>query len=154
MSHSQKLNFISNTVPDLLLQLRPEQKGNWGVLNAQQMVEHLIDSVSIANGKRPEILLTPLENLERLRSFILSEKPFKENTKNIQMPEIPVPLINSNMQDAIAALKIELLDFINVFENKPLKTITNPFFGELNFEEWTFLLNKHFEHHCKQFSLL
>ena len=82
MSHSQKLNFISNTVPDLLLQLRPEQKGNWGVLNAQQMVEHLIDSVSIANGKRPEILLTPLENLERLRSFILSEKPFKENTKN------------------------------------------------------------------------
>ena len=47
-------------------------------------------------------------------------------------------------EDAIAALKIELLDFINVFENKPLKTITNPFFGELNFEEWTFLLNKHF----------
>ena len=153
MSHSQKLNFISNTVPDLLLQLRPEQKGNWGVLNAQQMVEHLIDSVSIANGKRPEILLTPLENLERLRSFILSEKPFKENTKNIQMPEIPVPLIKSNMQDAIAALKIELLDFINVFENKPLKTITNPFFGELNVEEWTFLLNIHFEQHCKQFSL-
>ena len=154
MSQSQKLNFITNTVPDLLLQLPANQKGNWGVLNAQQMVEHLIDSVGIANGKRPEKLITPIENLERVKSFMLSDKPFKENTKNVQMPDVPNPIVNANMQDAVQELKNELHNFEKAFENNSSKTITNPFFGDLNFEEWTHLLHKHFEHHCRQFSLL
>jgi hypothetical protein len=154
MSHSEKLNFISNTVPQLLLQLASETKGNWGVLNAQQMVEHLSESVRIANGKRPEKLITPSDHLERVRTFMLSDKAFKENTKNVQMPDIPVPTVKENMQQAIDELNIELQDFIKAFENNPLATITNPFFGDLNFEEWTHLLNKHFEHHCRQFNLL
>ncbi len=154
MSHSEKLNFISNTVPNLLLQLSAEAKGKWGVLNAQQMVEHLSDSVRIANGKRPEKLITPAENLERVRSFMLSDKAFKENTKNVQMPDIPIPTVKENMQQAIDELNIELQDFIKAFENNPLDTIMNPFFGDLNFEEWTHLLNKHFQHHCRQFNLL
>jgi hypothetical protein len=154
MSHSEKLNFISNTVPELLLQLSSETKGNWGVLNAQQMVEHLSESVRIANGKRPEKLITPAEHLERVRSFMLSDKAFKENTKNVQMPDIPAPAVKENMKQAIDELNIELQDFIKAFENNPLNTIMNPFFGDLNFEEWTHLFNKHFEHHCRQFNLL
>lgn len=153
MSHSQKLNFISVVVPELLNRLNATDKGNWGVLNAQQMVEHLSDSVRIANGKIPKTIVTPEEHLERVRTFMLSDKPFKENTKNIQMPDIPTPVVNSTMQDAIDELKTELRDYIKVFEKDPLKTITNPFFGELNFEAWTHLLNKHFEHHCRQFNL-
>jgi hydroxymethylglutaryl-CoA reductase len=70
------------------------------------------------------------------------------------MPEIPVPIVKSSMMEAIEELKKELQDFITVFENNEIKTMMNPFFGELNFEEWTHLLNKHFEHHCRQFSLL
>ena len=154
MNHSEKLNFISNTVPELLLQLPSESKGKWGVLNAQQMVEHLSDSVRIANGKRKEKLVTPAENLERVRTFMLSDKAFKENTKNVQMPDIPIPAIQPAMQDAVQELKLELRDFVKCFEENPSKTITNPFFGDLNFEEWTHLLNKHFEHHCRQFSLI
>lgn len=154
MNHSEKLYFISNTVPQLLLKLQADTKGNWGVLNAQQMVEHLSDSVRIANGKRIETLLTPIENLERVRSFMLSDKAFKENTKNIQMPDIPAPVLKASMQEAVEELSIELHDFTNTFSDQVSKTITNPFFGDLNFEEWTHLLHKHFEHHCRQFSLI
>ena len=154
MGQSEKLNFISNTVPELLLQLNAHDKGKWGVLNAQQMVEHLSDSVRIANGKRIETLITPAENLERVRAFMLSDKAFKENTKNVQMPDIPVPTIQLSMHDAINELKTELQDFIKAFADSPSKSITNPFFGDLNFEEWTHLLNKHFEHHCRQFNLI
>jgi hypothetical protein len=154
MSHTEKLSFITNTAPQLMLQLKSDAKGKWGVLNAQQMVEHLSDSVRIANGKRPEQLITPAEHLERVRGFMLSDKPFKENTKNVQMPDIPLPAVKSSMTEAVEELKIELQDFIKVFENKETETIMNPFFGALNFEEWTHLLNKHFEHHCRQFSLL
>lgn len=154
MNHSEKLYFISNTVPQLLLKLQADTKGIWGVLNAQQMVEHLSDSVRIANGKRIETLLTPIENLERVRSFMLSDKAFKENTKNIQMPDNPAPVLKASMQEAVEELRIELHDFTNTFSGQVSKTITNPFFGDLNFEEWTHLLHKHFEHHCRQFSLI
>jgi hypothetical protein len=154
MTHSEKLNFITNKVPKLLLHLAPQTKGNWGVLNAIQMVEHLSDSVRIANGKRPEKLITASENLERVRSFMLSDKPFKENTKNIQMPDIPVPAVYSNMEQAVIELNFELQEFVKVFSNNEQTKITNPFFGDLNFEEWTHLLNKHFEHHCRQFNLI
>jgi hypothetical protein len=154
MTHSEKLNFISNTAPHLMLQLSSETKGNWGVLNAQQMVEHLSDSVRIANGKRKETLITPAENLERVRAFMLSDKPFKENTKNVQMTDIPTQVVKSNMQEAIDELNNELQDFIDIFKKDPQIAITNPFFGDLSFEEWTHLLNKHFEHHCRQFNLI
>lgn len=154
MTHSEKLFFISNTAPQLMLHLNSEMKGKWGLLNAQQMVEHLSDSVRIANGKRIEKLITPLENLERVRSFMLSDKPFKENTKNVQMPEIPAPVVKLNMAEAIQELNSELQAFIQQFSTNELKTITNPFFGDLNFQEWTHLLHKHFEHHCRQFDLI
>jgi hypothetical protein len=52
MNHSEKLFFIIHKVPELLQSLDSENTGNWGTLNAQQMVEHLSDSVRIANGKR------------------------------------------------------------------------------------------------------
>jgi hypothetical protein len=154
MNHSEKLFFIIHKVPELLLSLQSDAKGNWGTLNAQQMVEHLSDSVRIANGKRAEKLLTSSENLERVRAFMLSDKPFKENTKNIQMPEIPTPCIHLTMADAIAELKVELSDFNAYFENNPSKMVMNPFFGALNFEQWTHLLHKHFVHHCRQFALI
>lgn len=154
MTHSDKLYFIVNTAPKLMLQLNSNDRGKWGVLNAQQMVEHLSDSVRIANGKRKEQLITQAENLERVRTFMLSDKPFKENTKNVQMPDIPVPAVKLSMHEAVEELRAELQDFIKAFEGDTTKTITNPFFGELNFEEWTHLLNKHFEHHCRQFNLV
>jgi hypothetical protein len=154
MNHSEKIFFITHKVPELLQSLDSESIGNWGVLNAQQMVEHLSDSVRIANGKRVEKQLTSSDNLERVRAFMLSDKPFKENTKNIQMPEIPAPCIHLNMADAIAELKVELSDFNAFFSNNPSKTVMNPFFGALNFEQWTHLLHKHFVHHCRQFSLI
>lgn len=154
MNHSEKLFFIIHKVPELLLSLQSDAKGNWGTLNAQQMVEHLSDSVRIANGKRAEKLLTSSDNLERVRAFMLSDKAFKENTKNAQMPEIPTPCIHLTMADAISELKVELNDFNAYFENNPSKTVMNPFFGALNFEQWTHLLHKHFVHHCRQFALI
>jgi hypothetical protein len=154
MNHSEKLSFITNTAPLLMLKLQAEERGKWGVLNAQQMVEHLSDSVRIANGKRIETLLTPTENLERVRSFMLSDKAFRENTKNVQMPDIPLPVLKASIEEAVEELKLELHDFASAFSGQELKTITNPFFGDLNFEEWTHLLHKHFEHHCRQFNLI
>ncbi|MCX6295609.1 MAG: hypothetical protein NTX97_06010 [Bacteroidetes bacterium] len=47
-----KLNFLKTEFPKLTVKLNSDAKGNWGVLNAQQMVEHMSDSVSYATGKK------------------------------------------------------------------------------------------------------
>lgn len=149
-----KLEFLKTGFPNLLHTLKPDAKGNWGVLNGIQMVEHMTYSVHFATGQQGTKIMTPADRLETSKSFAMSDKEFKPNTKNTMMAEIPEPAKNATMQEAIKEFENEVAAFINYFENNKGTTLTNPFFGELNFEEWTHLLSKHAMHHCKQFGLL
>ncbi|HNP49084.1 MAG TPA: DUF1569 domain-containing protein, partial [Bacteroidia bacterium] len=81
----------------------------------------------------------------------MSDREFKPNTKNIQMPETALPVRLKDKEEAIAELQLELRDFVNHFTNNPDARVMNPFFGNLNFEEWIQLLHKHAVHHLKQF---
>lgn len=152
--NTEKLEFLSVTFPNLVAQLDANAKGVWGVMNAQQMVEHMSYSIRIANGRLPMQIVTPAENLEKVKGFMLSDKPFRENTKNSMLPDTALPLEQSDMQHAIEELKNEIRFFIEVFQKEPEKIITNPFFGDLNFAEWIHLLHKHATHHARQFGLL
>lgn len=149
-----KLHFLKTEFPKLLQTLTPDAKGNWGVLNGIQMVEHMADSVKEATGKLHLIILTPEDRLEKVKEFALSDKDFKPNTQNIKMPTTPSPARNKTMQEAISEFENEVVDFLSYFENNKGGTLPNSFFGNLNFEEWTHLLSKHAKHHCKQFGLL
>ncbi len=149
-----KLIFLKTELPKLLHTLNPDAKGNWGVMNGQQMVEHFAESVSFATGKNNQNLYTPPEHLPKYKEFVMSERHFKPNTKNALLADTAYPLAKPTMQDAIAHLEKEIELFINYFEENQGATLTNSFFGELNFEEWTTLLYKHAVHHCKQFGLL
>jgi hypothetical protein len=121
-------------------------------MTLQQMIEHFSDSVRIASGKTVITkLVTPPENLERMRSFIMSETPFRENTRNPLLPELPPPVKNATIEKAIEELQAELSFFFNVFEKNKLQFTLNPFFGELNYAENIQLLYKHAIHHLKQF---
>lgn len=149
-----KLNFLKTEFPKLLQSLNPDAKGNWGVLNGQQMVEHMSDSIRIATGRNKMQLHTPMEQVNAYRNFAMSDKEFKPNTKNALMSETPAAIRNANMQEALKELKNETAAFIHYFETNKGATLTNPFFGDLNFEEWTHLLHKHAMHHSKQFGLI
>jgi len=149
-----KLKFLKEEFISLIGKIDPQGKPKWGVMNAQQMIEHLSDSVRIANGKDIKKILTPAENLPRAKAFMMSDKPFKENTKNVELPEVPPPVRKSGMNLAIEELQGELKDFFSVFENEPGKSIANPFYGDLNYAEWVQLLHKHFTHHLRQFNII
>ena len=149
-----RLTFLKEEFPRLLQGLNSEAKGNWGVMNGQQMVEHMAESVSHATIKNAQPLHTPAEHLPKFKTFAMSDKEFKPNTVNALLLPTAYPLQKENMQEAIAALQAEINDFISYFENNKGAIITNPFFGDLNFEEWVHLLHKHAVHHCKQFGLL
>ena len=152
--NAEKTDFLKHRFIPLLKQIPSDTKPQWGKMTLQQMIEHFGDHTRIASGKNPYLnIITPAENLQRLRDFILSEKPFKENTPNPLMSEVPPPVRNSSIENAITELENELDFFFSVFEENHLQATRNPFFGDFNFDENVHLLHKHAVHHLKQFGI-
>ena len=150
----EKENFLRTKFILILQQLDPAATGQWGKMNVQQMIEHFAEMFRWANGKvKHEKILTPPDKLQVFRDFMMSERLFKENTKNKLMGEEPEPVKHRTVQAAIGELHQELICFFEVYEKRPELVIRNPFFGDLNFEESIQLLHKHALHHLKQFGV-
>ena len=151
----EKENFLRTKLVTYLQRLDPATPPKWGKMNVQQMIEHYAgDAVRNANGRlKIETIITPPENLQRMRDFLMSEKPFRENTKNPLMGEEPAALHFKTVQAAIGALQQELIYFFEVYNKDPHLVIRNPFFGDLNFEQNVQLLHKHAIHHLRQFGV-
>jgi hypothetical protein len=122
-------------------------------MNLQQMVEHMQAAVDLASGKikYEGDFISP--DPSRMKAFLMSDKPFRENTKNPFLPEEPTALRNHTLQGAIGELQASLIDFSNAFESEPGKRVFNPIFGELDYEGQTLLLYKHALHHLRQFGV-
>jgi hypothetical protein len=152
----EKENFLRTKLVHCLQQLDPSTKPRWGKMNVQQMIEHYAGhAVRNASGRlKIEKIVTPLDKLAAMREFMMSEKPFKENTKNPLLGEEPASLRFHTPQAAIGALQQELIYFFEAFKNDPRLTTRNPFFGYLNFEQNVQLLYKHALHHLRQFGVV
>lgn len=152
----EKENFLRTKLITWLQRLDPHTTPRWGKMTVQQMVEHFGgDAVRNANGRlKFDSILTPPEQLERMREFMMSEKPFKENTPNPLMGKEPLPLRYKTVQAAIGALQQELIYFFEAFEKNPAMVVRNPFFGDLDFEQNVQLLYKHALHHLRQFGVV
>lgn len=146
-----KQNFLQKEYTALLASIDPATQPLWGKMNLQQAVEHMSDSFRIANGKDPKDCITAPEHLEKMRAFLRSDKPFRENTKNPQMPDDPADVRFDDIKDSIGELQGEIDDFFDLFTQDRHKVITNPFYGDLDFEHWVHLLHKHALHHLRQF---
>jgi len=151
----EKENFLRTKLVVYLQRIDPATQPRWGKMNVQQMIEHFAgDAVRNASGRlKIDHIMTPPENLERMREFMMSNKPFKENTKNPLMGEEPAALRYKTVQGAIGALHEELIYFFEAFEKNPGLITRNPFFGDLNFEQIVQLLYKHALHHLRQFGV-
>ena len=145
--------FLRFELVPLLKKLREEEKGKWGVMNAQQMVEHFADAVKNASGKLILPVLNEGEKLEKFREFLISEIPFKENTKNSLLPEEGLPLRREDINAAVDKLQSELDYFFEVFKVNPSLHTNNAFFGSLDYAMNVQLLHKHAIHHLTQFGL-
>lgn len=149
-----KAQFIQTTFPQLVATLDARQTGKWGVMNAQQMVEHVTDFFKVSTHKIIFPLTTAAEHLPKYKEFLLSDKEFKENTKAPVLPPEPFAERNSSMQKAVEELQYEIDAFFEFFATNKVATTLHPAFGDLNFEEWVQLHYKHTLHHAKQFGLV
>ena len=151
----EKENFLRTRFIRYLQQLNPDTTPRWGKMSVQQMIEHFSKhAVEVANGHvKFEHISSAPEHLHKLREFLLSNKPFRENTKNPLLGEDPEPLKYSTVQGAIGKLHAELIYFFEVFETNPGLITRNPIFGDLNFEQNVLLMHKHALHHLRQFGV-
>ena len=152
----QKAAFLREGEFTLLEKLSPATAPAWGKMNAQQMVEHVSAFFKVSTEKIKFPLVTPEEHLPRYREFLLSDKPFRENTKAPAdvLPDDPLPLHYPDLPAAIEKLNQEVEHFFKLFQsNGSLRTL-HPVFGSLNFEEWVLLHYKHVQHHLRQFGLI
>lgn len=151
---SKKAYFLRNEYITALQSIEPNTNPIWGKMNLQQMVEHMSDSFRQANGRDVyTTIVTPEENIPKMQAFLMSEKPFRENTPNPMMPDTPNAHKNNSIGEALTELKGEIDHFFKVFETSPDKKITNPLFGDLSYDMWVQLLYKHSLHHLKQYGL-
>ncbi|MDQ2718326.1 MAG: hypothetical protein M3Z26_01000 [Bacteroidota bacterium] len=149
----KKEDFLKNDFIPLLRQLKPGDKGLWGVMNAQQMIEHFTDAVKNASGKLLLPELVKGEKLTAMRDFVMSEKPFEENIDNPLMEKEGAALRQPDIQSAIEKLQSELDFFFLAFKKDPDLKTKNPFFGELDYKMNIQFLHKHAQHHLRQFGL-
>jgi hypothetical protein len=149
----EKENFLRTKFIALLQRLDTNTAARWGKMNVQQMIEHFTDVTMVASGKLKMPVVTPADKLPKYREFMLSEKPFKENTKSPVLPTEPMPLKKNTKEAAIGKLQEELIWFFEVFESEPGKKTAHPAFGELNFEENIQIMHKHALHHLRQFGV-
>jgi hypothetical protein len=149
-----KASFLKKNFVSLLKQISSDTLPAWGKMTLQQMVEHFSDTLRIASAKVASAeIITPDENLQKIRDFLMSDKPFKENTTNPLMPQVPPPVRNKTINDAFIELQNEIDYFFTIFEKNNLQLTRNPFFGDLNYEQNVQLLYKHALHHLRQFGL-
>jgi hypothetical protein len=151
----QKLAFIENDFFSLLNNITADTKANWGKMNAQQMIEHVVAFFNVSTGKIKFDLVTPEEHLPKFKEFLLSDKQFRENTKapgNV-IGEEPLPLQYKTFEEAVSKLHEAVEYFENYFKADPAKRTMHPVFGLLNFDEWVLLHYKHVTHHLRQFGI-
>jgi len=149
----EKENFLRTKLISHLQKLKTETQPRWGKMNVQQMIEHFTDVTMVASGKIKLPIVTPSDKLLRLQEFMMSEKPFKENTKSPVLGEEPAPLKKHTKEASIGKLQEEIIYFFEAFERNPGSKTTNPVFGELDFDMNIQLLYKHALHHLKQFGI-
>ncbi len=150
---SIEAEFLRNQLIPLAKSIPADKKPTWGKMNPQQMIEHLCDAVDIADGHLVLPLATPEEQLPAYYQFLLSEKPFRENTRNPILPEEPLPVRYDNLDTAIQKLEKKLHLFFEAYDRNPDMTPLHPIFGKLNFAGHTRLLYKHSKHHLRQFGV-
>lgn len=148
-----KLQFLQTTYLGILKTLPLDMAPLFGKMNVHQMIEHMSYAFRQASGLIPLASINDATTTQKMYDFMMSEKPFKDNTPNPYLPDEPIAPIHATVELALERLAQDIALFANKFETHAELRILNPFFGNLNFEEWTHLLHKHAWHHLRQFGV-
>ena len=124
----------------------------WGSMNAQQMIEHLSDSMDLSIGELKVELSIPEEKVAGAVTHLHSEKPFPKDFKANYATE-NTSLRNEDLDEAIDELTMKWILFEEYFTENPNASNLHPVYGMLDEKGWLRMHSKHFTHHFLQFNL-
>ena len=139
--------------------LQEADKGQWGIMTPQHMVEHLgmlIYETSI--GKGIASLVIPEDQVAKMKGrFFSAYYPIPKNVKmpgTQDEPTVLFPLRYASLEEAKEKLNGAVTNFLAQYESHPEQVSLHGYFGELTMEEWLAFHIKHMEHHLMQFGVL
>ena len=151
---TNKETFLRKEFPDCLEGVKGNPSPLWGKMTFQGMIEHMSESIAMGYGKYRYPKQVDDIALEKLRSFMLSDKVFRPGTPNSIIGDNPLPLRFNSTSEAIRDLRSSIEEFFKFYETNPEVETENPFFGMLNKDQWVHLLCKHAWHHLNQFGIV
>jgi len=141
-------------LPARLRSLSPESKPLWGNMSAQQMVEHLVGSWRISNGRAKAVPMLSEAETKTRRDFLFSDKPYEKHVANPIFAKGLPPLRKPSLAAAIDQLEDEMDAFFTYHELHPNAIEVHPVYGALDREAWLNFQTKHMQHHLAQFGLM
>lgn len=140
-------------INSLLLRLAPGASPLWGSLDAQGMIEHLVEAVEYTNGKKiAELKFTLQHANDAKRRLVYSDFVIPRGARGY-LADATQHRRFSNLQTAVDQLNKEIDAFEYFFKDNK-STAIHPEFGPMNHREWIIWHGKHFTHHFRQFGLL
>lgn len=147
-------DFFQDEAPTILGRLKPDQKPEWGEMNAIEMVDHLLAGMKLFLSKTVTELETPEEYLPKYKAFLMSDKGFKPGAKKPLDYEKYETLNTKGFEALKSAFNEKLKEFDEITAKDPEFWSFHPSFGKLNAEETRQLHFKHLRHHFRQFGLM
>lgn len=151
MTPASKSYFLD--IPDRLRSLSADAIPAWGMMTPQHMVEHLVGTWRISNGRAR--IGSPLseDEIQRRRKFLFSDQPYERNITNPIQGVGLQKLRKPSLSDAVDQLEDEMKEFFKYHEANPNSIEVHPVFGELDYDGWLIFQKKHMDHHLAQFGL-
>ena len=139
---------IKQEIIDRINKLTAQTKGQWGKMNASQMLAHVQMPIRIAFGThqpKGSFLLRLIGPL--FKSKLWDEKPYKQS-----LPTDPTFVMTGTEKD-FEKEKAALIALVNNFNETSIRSEKHPVFGKLNKHNWSKATWKHLDHHLKQFGV-
>lgn len=147
-------SFFNEEAIRLLTTLNPNQQPLWGIMTPQHIVEHVVGSWIISNGRFAVEQKTTEEQKEKRLKFLFSPLPFEKGISNPVTGNKLNPLKKESLEKAIEAYTEAINTFYEFHEKNPNAKPVHPAFGPLDKKGWLQFQSKHMGHHFTQFGLL
>jgi hydroxymethylglutaryl-CoA reductase len=143
-----------DSLKETLQSLHNNTPALWGKMSAQQMVEHLAESLRYTNGKKHSAIVLSPDKVTKAKPFIFSDMEMPHDVPSPLQGDVPPDVVNADLKSAIQVLLEELRLFHEYYIAHPAQQENHHIFGALDYPEWQLFHVKHFTHHFKQFGLL
>ncbi|MEZ4722930.1 MAG: DUF1569 domain-containing protein [Flavobacteriales bacterium] len=133
--------------------LNETDKPLWGGMTLQHMVEHVVGSWRISNGRAQVKLTISEEESETRRATLENEPTYPKNLANPMFANGLPPLRKASLSDAIDQLEDEVTAFFAYHKDNPDAIEVHPIYGPMDYAAWIYFQKKHMGHHLSQFGL-